>query len=255
MLILPVKSPILRPGDDLSDVIIRSIVLQEGDIVVVSSKAIATLEGAAIDLSKLKITAEAKNLAKDHGGDEAYCQAVLNECKRMRGSIVGGSGPVLLTSVRPHGMKEHILAPAAGLDKSNIADGWVIGWPQDPVASAKKLRADLEHVGGKRLAVLVSDSCCRPGRLGVTAFALSVTGVDPLRSEIGKDDLFGHKLTVTYEATADQLATAANMVMGNASQACPAAIVRDHGLAMTDFCGWVPGIDADKDMFAPILRS
>lgn len=84
---------------------------------------------------------------------------------------------------------------------------------------------------------------------GVTAFALVVVGFDPIENYIGKKDLFGRQLLVTREARADQLATAANFLMGNADQAIPAVIVRGHGLPFSDFAGWVPGIKKEEDMF------
>ena len=79
--------------------------------------------------------------------------------------------------------------------------------------------------------------------LGVTAFALVCVGLDPLLSQQGVEDLFGKPLRITTEAIADQLATAANFVMGNAGQSTPAAIIRAHGLRLSDFAGWVPGIE------------
>jgi len=83
----------------------------------------------------------------------------------------------------------------------------------------------------------------------VTAFALVVSGFDPLVSKIGERDLFGRELTMTVEAVADQLATAANMIMGNAAESRPATIIRNHGIPFTDFEGWVPGISKEEDLF------
>ncbi len=141
-----------------------------------------------------------------------------------------------------------ILCPYAGLDRSNISSGYAIGWPQDPVRSVAVLQ---KAIG---LPVIISDSCSRPGRLGVTAFALAACGIDPVRSEIDSKDLFGRPLRLTNEAVADQLATAANAVMGNADQSTPGAIIRDSGIPESDFCGWVPGIDPALDMF-PSVRA
>ena len=98
-------------------------------------------------------------------------------------------------------------------------------------------------------AVLLTDSTCRPRRLGVTALALTVSGFDPLRSLIGMKDLFGKDLRLTQEAVADQLATAANMLMGNAGESVPAMIIRNHGIPFSNFEGWVPGIAPKDDLF------
>ena len=106
---------------------------------------------------------------------------------------------------------------------------------------------------GKKIAVIVSDSCCVPRRMGVTAFALVTSGIDPFVAQKGKPDLFGRALRFTQEAIADQLATTANMVMGNADQSTPAAIIRDHGISLSPFDGWVKGIEPEEDLFRSMI--
>ncbi len=162
----------------------------------------------------------------------------------------------VLTLLKPDGMKEgNILVPNAGLDHSNIAEGFVIGWPQKPVASVKRICTALVKATGKSLAVIISDSCCRVGRLGVTAFALTCAGMEPISSRVGEKDLFGKPLRVTREAVADQLAVAANALMGNAAECQPAAIIRGYKYAPSKFCGWVLGIAPKDDLFSPLLHS
>ena len=181
--------------------------------------------------------------------DPRFTQAVLDETKRMNGVVAGTCPFALLTSLKPDGMETgRIFCPNAGLDQSNVESGFAIGWPRDPLKSIRKLQKSFS-IFHFPFSIVLSDSCCRPSRLGVTAFALVCAGIDPLRSEIGKNDLFGKRMRVTNEAIADQLATAANAVMGNTNQCCPAAIVRDHGYPPSDFCGWVEGIEAEEDMF------
>ncbi|MSR67779.1 coenzyme F420-0:L-glutamate ligase [Candidatus Peribacteria bacterium] len=245
MLILPIRTGLLRAGSDLAKEILSKVTLERSDIVVVSSKAIATVEGAAMNLSEITPSPEAISDAKRCNQDPRFTECILREMKRMNGFVTSTSPFVLLTSLKPEGMKTgRILCPNAGMDLSNTDMGFAIGWPKDPVTSAEKLRATL-HV-----PVIISDSCSRPSRLGVTAFALACTGIDPLQSEVGKSDLFGKKMLVTVEAIADQLATAANAVMGNAAQCIPAAVIRDHGVPFSNFCGWVDGIEEGVDMFA-----
>jgi F420-0:gamma-glutamyl ligase len=150
----------------------------------------------------------------------------------------------MLTELKPEGFPSGVLLAAnAGLDESNVESGYCIGWPGDPLTSIKKLRKALHA------AVLITDSTCRPRRQGVTALALVVSGFHPLRSLIGTRDLFGRDLRMTQEAVADQLATAANMLMGNAGESVPAVIIRNHGIAFTDYEGWVPGIAPEADLF------
>lgn len=247
MIVLPVPTRLLGPGDDLAAAIVGAVKLEKGDIVVISSKAVARTEGRMFDLTKIVPTAKATSLSSECSQDPRLNQLVLDETKRMNGEIAGTSPYVLLTSLRPNGMTGRILCPNAGIDQSNVEKDSAIGWPEDAVASAKKLSAAL------KAAVIISDSCCVPGRLGVTAFALTCCGVEPLKSEVGEADLFGKKLRVTHEAVADQLATAANSVMGNAAQSAPAAVIRGSGLASSDFCGWVPGIEPEEDLFRGMI--
>lgn len=251
MEILPIHTPLLQRGDALADILAERGKIAEGDIVVVSSKAIATTEGAAMNLDDISVTEEAEALAKQYGKPGNYYQAVLNETARMNGTIIQAVNGVVLTELKPNGMSEgSILVPNAGLDQSNVQAGHVIGWPTDPVKSAQQLHKAFDT---KRTAVIVTDSGLCPRRTGVMAFALTVSGIDPLHSMIGKPDLFGQDLHVTEEAIADQLATAANFLMGNSDQSTPAAIIRGHNLSFTDFAGWVPGIEREQDIYHGVI--
>ncbi len=254
MEILPIRTPILKTGDDLASVLTASDVLRDGDVLVVSSKAVATCEGAAIDLSKIKPTAEAVEWSKKCGQTPEFRQAVLHETKRMHGWVGGSCPHAMFTYLKPDGFTTGALLSAnAGLDLSNVIKGFAIGWPLDPVASTKKLAAEIGKKSGKRVAVIIGDSCCMPARLGVIAFALTACGIDPLVNHMGTSDLFGKTFRMTREAVADQLCIAANYVMGNTGQQTPAAVVRGHGLPASDFCGWVEGIEPEEDLFRDIL--
>jgi len=250
MLILPIHTPLLHAGDDLSTFLTNRGDIRAGDIVVISSKAVATTEGAAMNLSLLHPTKEAKEWATQCGKTPEFRQAVLDETKRMRGLVIASCPQAMLTELTPPGLTAGtILAINAGLDESNIAEGFAIGWPKDPVKSVRKLREDIEEKIGSQIGVILSDSCCRPRRIGVTAMALTVSGMDPLMNMVGQRDLFDKELRMTIEARADQLATAANFLMGNAAQSIPAVIIRDHGLPLSDFNGWVSGIAMEADIF------
>ena len=301
MLLLPCPTPTLRAGDNLTEILMRgamsfrvptTVAIAEmgiapsearsvsRDIIVVSSKAIATVEGSMIDLRALVPSADARDLSRAMGRSAEFCQAMLGEVQRLNGQILGVVPGAALTEVRPEGMHGSIMVANAGLDESNAPEGCAIGWPKDPVASVARLRKELEQrreenpsagSGGKwkmensknhfplptfhsaRSAVILSDSVCMPRRNGVTAIALAVSGLDPLQSQKGKKDLFSKPLFITTEAVADQLATAANFLMGNAGQSVPAVIIRDHGLKLSDWEGWVPGIEPERDLFRAIL--
>ena len=257
MKIIPTQTSLIKENDDLVQMISDSSELEDGDIVVISSKAVAMSEGELIDLSKVKISDEAKEWTEKLERDNpnpAFRQAILNETDRMHGKVLPSCEHAMLTEIKPDGLPSGtILAANAGLDRSNAPEGFAIGWPKDPISSAKRIRKELSDKTGKNIAVMITDSCCRPRRVGVTAIALTVAGIDPLQSQVGKDDLFGKDLRMTEEATADQLATAANFVMGNADQSIPAVIIRDHKIPITDFEGWVPGIEPEEDLFKGML--
>ncbi len=284
MLLSPITTRLIQDGDDLAALLLASASIAEGDIVVLSSKAVATAEGAAIDLHTLTPSKEAKRWSTACGRSPAFCQAVLHEVERLHGKVIGTCPGALLTELRPDGLAEGtIFAANAGLDQSNVAEGFAIGWPRDPVASVRRIRQEIEQCHGEpvepwrralpfdelrvtpslkegrkmkrtKIAIILSDSCCIPRRRGVTAHALVVAGIDPLHSEIGHKDLFGKPLRITIEARADQLATAANILMGNAGQSVPAALIRNHGIPLTRFEGWVPGIEPEHDLFRGLLR-
>lgn len=302
MNLIPIKTPRINPGDDLAEILINSSNIQENDILVLSSKAVATSENRIVDLSSLTPSDEASKYAEECGRTPLFCQAVLEEIKKRNGEVRGTCPGAIITELRPwkcHAERSSysaesfsaiqersrsmgtILTANAGLDESNAPEGQAIGWPEDPVKSAIELRTRLEKhikflvfscsflVGWKMLekirqlttknqklitnkpslAVIISDSCTRPRRWGVTAYALAVSGIDPLHDEAGKNDLFGRKLRITKEAVADQLATAANMLMGNADQCIPAVIIRDHGIELSNYEGWVLGIEPEEDLF------
>ena len=250
MQFVPIKTPVLTEGDHLATILLASGEIQDGDIIAVSSKAIATVEGAAIDLQKVEVTEEGKQWAEKCGRTPEFRQAVLNEARRMNGDVISGCSVATLTEVSPDGMeKGSILVANAGLDESNIEEGLAIGWPLDSVGSLVSLKEALEAALDSRLGLLMTDSCCRPRRVGLTAIALTVAGFDPLTSFKGAKDLFGRTLKITEEATADQLATAANMLMGNADASVPAVIIRDHSVQLSEFAGWVPGIAREEDLF------
>jgi len=254
MQLIPIKTPLLKSGDNLAQILTENTKFEDGDILAISSKAVATVEGTAIDLSKIEVTEEGRKWADRCGRTPGFRQAILNETERLHGKVVGGCPHAMLTELKPEGYPEGIiLVPNAGLDQSNVEEGFAVGWPLDPVGSVSRLRKELEKKTGKRIAVILTDSCCRPRRIGVTALTLTASGIDPLESQIGKHDLFGKELKMTQEARGDQLATAANMVMGNADESIPAAIIRDHGLKLSDFEGWVESMEPEEDLFAGIL--
>lgn len=254
MHILPIHTPVIHAGNDLAAILAEHAHVQAGDIIVVSSKVIATVEGNAIDLSTLEASQEARDWSEKTGRSAAFCEAVLHEVRRLNGVVRGACPGALLTEVRPDGLQSGtILVANAGLDESNVTSGYAVGWPKDPAASANALKKRLTDMASGPVAVIVTDSCCTPRRIGVIAQALATAGLDPIENRIGTTDLFGRSMTITKEARADQLAVAANFLMGNAAQSVPAAIIRDHDTAFNDTYGWVSAIEPAEDLFSSML--
>jgi coenzyme F420-0:L-glutamate ligase/coenzyme F420-1:gamma-L-glutamate ligase len=186
MKLIGIHTPILHAGDDIGSILRSSQEIEDGDIVIVSSKAIATVENTFIHLEQLSPSDEANEWSTKTGRGAAFCEAVLQEVARLNGKVVGHCPGAMVTEVRPDGLAHgSILTANAGLDESNTAHGTAIGWPRDPVASGAALKQSLQ----KNVAVIITDSCLRPRRLGVVAFALTACGLDPIRSEKGKADL------------------------------------------------------------------
>jgi len=192
--------PEIGPGADLAKLITGSApALLDGDIVVVTSKIVSKAEGRVIAADR----------------DEAIAAETVR--------VVARRGPTTIAETR-HGF---VLA-AAGVDRSNTAEGTVVLLPTDPDASARRLRSDLAELTGACVGVVITDTMGRPWRNGQTDTAIGAAGVLPLRDHRGQADSFGNVLEVTIAAVADEISAAAELVKGKTDQV-PVAIVR--GLA------------------------
>jgi coenzyme F420-0:L-glutamate ligase / coenzyme F420-1:gamma-L-glutamate ligase len=208
--------------------------LRDGDILVISSKFAAISEGGMIDLSTVKVSQDAIKLGRDYGIEPAFAQLVLEKS----GSIIGGIKGFVLSVV------SGTLAPNAGYDRSNVPKGYVIQYPEEPFKTADRLRKRLietedfanakEPNAVKKLGVVLSDSRVTPTRLGTVGIAVSYAGIKPTIDMRGTPDLLGNNLVVTLRAVADQIATAAQLVMGESNEGRPIAIVRGFNEAFGD---------------------
>jgi coenzyme F420-0:L-glutamate ligase/coenzyme F420-1:gamma-L-glutamate ligase len=207
--VLPVTGlPEVRPGDDLAELLAPAFDYEDGDVVVVTSKVVSKAEGRLLPAGE------------DREG--ARLKAIEAETRR----VVARRGSTTIAETH-HGL---VLA-AAGVDASNVPVDEIALLPADPDASAARLRADLERLTGRRLAVVVSDTMGRAWRVGQTDQAIGVAGLAPLRDSRGTPDAFGQVLEVTEIAVADEVASAAELVKGKAD-GVPVAVVR--GLASAD---------------------
>jgi len=218
--------PQVQPGDDLATLLIaalegKSFVPRARDILVVTSKIVSKAEDRYLDLSTLEPSARALELALITKKDPRIVEAVLSESTE----VLRAKPNVLIVATR-HGL---ILANA-GIDQSNLAPEHrgrrVLLLPQDPDASAARLKACLDAHFGTDIGVIVSDSAGRPWRLGTVGIAIGAAGVPALWDRRGERDLVGRPLEVTEVGFADGVAAAAVLAMGEASEGCPAALVR-----------------------------
>ena len=225
MEILPIKIPKKDVGFDLFKTIIDSgFNFQENDIVVISSKFVSISEGSLIDLKGVKVTKKAKILASRFKMDAKIAELVLRESDYMVSGIPG----FLLT------INNGMIAPNAGIDKSNSPPGKIILYPKDSFSSANKLRQKFLQNLGINVGIVVSDSRLMPTRIGCTGIAVGVSGFEPVEDERGKKDLFGKKLRVTFKSTADCLATMGVFVMGESNESIPIVVIRGAEVNRTD---------------------
>ena len=218
LLALPVAVEI-GAGADLAGLLLDvAPPLERGDVVVVSHKAISKSEGRVADLGEVVPSQRAVELAAPDG-DARLAELVLRESRR----IVRRRGSLLIAETH-HGF----VCASAGIDRSN-APGveQVVLLPVDPDASARVLRAELERRSGVPLAVVVADTMGRPLRNGIVGTAIGVSGLEPLRGYHGQADSAGYTLRTTQVAVADELAAAADLVLGKLERV-PAALVRGY---------------------------
>ncbi len=220
--ILPVEGlPEIEEGDDLAGMIAAAIELREGDVVCVAQKVVSKAEGRVVRLGDVEPSEEARRLA-GADGDARRLEIVLRESVR-----VVRSRPPLVIAETSHGF----VCASAGVDASNApAPDTVVLLPEDPDASAVRLRAGLEELTGRVLGVIVTDTFGRSWRLGITNVAIGAAGIEVLRDLRGVYDPAGHELHSTVIALADEIAAAAELVMGKTAR-IPAAVVRGLSVA------------------------
>jgi coenzyme F420-0:L-glutamate ligase / coenzyme F420-1:gamma-L-glutamate ligase len=234
LLVVPIRSERKSRKFDLAAVVQRSLkrsglTLRGGDVLVVSSKFAAMAEGNYRKLANLKISGKASKLSRKYSIEPGLAELIVRESSDILGGIKGYALAVT----------KGIVAPNAGIDRSNVARGYAILYPRDPEETAgrlrKKLIISMPHEKQK-LGVILSDSRVTPGRLGTIGVAIAASGIETVVDERGKRDLFGNVLKVTMKAVADQLATAAELVMGEARESIPLVLIR----------GWNGNFNEDK---------
>jgi len=242
---------LIQPGDDVAERIVavaenaECTGIRDGDVLVLAESMVATAEGRVVSLSTVMPSKQAEDLAQEYGMDPRTAEVVLRESDE----VVGGIPHFLLC------MKGGTLLPNAGVDGSNAPPGCLVPLPADPDASAARIRSEIEQRTGKKVAVIIADSRTHAMRSGCSGVAIGCAGIVAVIDDRGRNDLFGNTLEVTKRAVADNIASAAELVMGEADEGVPAAIVRGLGLPISDDAVGVESIDADECLFMGLLKT
>lgn len=224
--IIPIPiSEEIRADHDLSKSILSSIkscglTIEEFDILIVAQKIISKSESRLVDMESIVPSDRALELSKVHEKDPRLIQLILNESKK----IVRLTNKHIIVQT-----KQGFICANAGIDQSNVSKDprFVLMLPENPDRSARKLREDIFEITKKNVSVIISDTFGRPFRNGQTNVAIGISGINPIKSYIGTPDQNGRVLKVTEIAIADEIASAAELVMGKTLQV-PVAIVRGY---------------------------
>jgi coenzyme F420-0:L-glutamate ligase / coenzyme F420-1:gamma-L-glutamate ligase len=212
---------------DIYDKIIKNkeeITIQDFDILVISSKYLSIGEGRIKKLSDVKPSEEAILMGKKYHINPEMMELIIRESDEIFGGLYG----FVLTSVHK------ILAPNAGIDKSNVPKGHVVLYPKNPYESLETLRNKFLISSGKRIGIVLSDSRILPMRKGTTGVALACSGFEPIIDLKGTKDLFGNVLKYTSQNIADCLASIGTMVMGESDASTPVIILRGFKIKFTN---------------------
>ncbi len=238
--------PLVRRGDDLAAIILRGlkdagIALANGDVLVVAQKIVSKAEGRMVRLQDVTPSPRAIELARQCGKDPRFCEVVLwdtREVLRVREGLI-----VVET-------RQGWVCANAGIDRSNVAphgeEDWVLRLPEDADQSARALRAQLHQATGVDTGVIVDDTHGRAWRNGAVGVAIGVAGVPAVEDLRGRADLFGYHLQVTTIGLADQIASAASLLQGQADEGRP--IVHVRGVPRTGREGSAREIVREKEL-------
>lgn len=243
--VIPVLGmPIINKGDKIAKLISEVVKNQDvaicnGDIIVVTHVIVSRAEGNTVNLDSINPSEFAKNFAAEHDKDPAVVEVVLREAKsiiRMReGSII---------TLTKHGF----ICANSGVDKSNVpGERNVTLLPVDADESARRIQEDIREIANADVAVIISDTHGRPLRDGEINVAIGVAGLTPILDHRGECDLFGYELKSKRTAIADELASAAELVIGQADESIPVAIIRGYPFLKTSK-------SSIKDMLRPLEK-
>jgi coenzyme F420-0:L-glutamate ligase/coenzyme F420-1:gamma-L-glutamate ligase len=214
--------PLIKGGDDLGRLVAARlnsewIPLSGGDVIVVAQSVVSRSEGSVFELDQVAPSRRAEEYAGITGKDPRVIEVVLRQSRR----VVKARPGFMICETR-HGF----VCANAGVDASNVDQGWVSVLPGDPDASARNIARSIKSETGQDVPVLISDSEGRPFRRGAIGVAVGVWGMAPVRSLAGERDYFGRELETTEVSVADMICSAAALVMGEGDEGTPAVVVR-----------------------------
>ncbi|MDW0232875.1 MAG: coenzyme F420-0:L-glutamate ligase [Nitrososphaeraceae archaeon] len=220
----------IREGDDISNLILKSIKekkesLKENDVIVITHKIVSKSEGRTIDLTKIIPSEESKKISSRTGKDPKLVELIISQSNE----IIKIQREIIITETK-HGF----VCANSGIDTSNVGNSnHVVLLPVDPDKSAREIRNYIRSRTKTNVAVIISDTFGRPFRKGQVNVAIGVAGINPIKSYIGDSDMYGNILRVTEIAIADEIASAAELVMGKFLRV-PVTIVRGYDFSSTD---------------------
>lgn len=229
--------PVVKKDDDIAHLIRSHFQIQEGDVVCIASTIVAKSEGRFRNLDDYYPSPRATRIASKIGKDPRFVQAILDESAEIL-----LEKPFILSVTR----FGHI-GVNAGIDQSNVGEDRILLLPRDPQASAERIRSRL----GQDCAVIITDTCGRPFRSGVTGVAIGWSGIAALRDWRGVPDMNGRKLEITLEAIADEVAGMSNLLMGEAGDGTPVAVIRGLKYPRSGGALFMP---EDEDVIRPCLK-
>ena len=236
--------PLVKAGDDLAKIIMETaeknaVPIEDGDIIVVAQKIVSKAEDRVVKLRDVEPSEGAKTMAKVASKDPRFVELVLKEAKK----VVKCSPEILIVE-----NEKGLICINAGIDKSNVSgkDTYAL-LPKDPDESAERIRSGIMKLAGKKVVIVISDTYSRPFRRGQVEFAIGIAGIDPFKDYRGQGDLFNYILKVKNIALVDEIASAAELVMGQGREAVPVAIIRDLNRAEPDKTVSIEDLNISKE--------
>ncbi len=232
--------PLIKPGDDIGEIIVRAaetqgVGIRDEDVIVITQKIVSKAEGRVVALKDVVPSEFAQHIGRTMNKDPRLVEVVLRETSRI---VRMKDGHLIMET------KQGFVCANAGVDRSNIeGENFVSLLPEDPDKSAREIRERIRELTGKSPAVIITDTWGRPWRLGHVDFAIGVAGMNPFKDYRGETDMFGYTLRVTRMAVADELACAAELAKGK-SEGIPAVIIRGYE--------YPKGDGSAKDLIRPI---